>query len=36
MSAATLRQRNVEKPGFADKAELLREAEEIELTEGQK
>jgi omega-6 fatty acid desaturase (delta-12 desaturase) len=36
MSAATLRQRNVEKPGAADKAELLREAEEIELTEGQK
>lgn len=36
MSAATLRQRVVEKPGAAEKAELLREAEETELTEGQK
>jgi hypothetical protein len=34
MSAATLRQRA--EPGAADKRQLLREAEEKELTEGQK
>ena len=34
MSAATLRQRA--EPGAADKRELLREAEEQEISEGQK
>jgi hypothetical protein len=34
MSAATIRQRP--EAGVADKKELLREAEEKELTEGQK
>lgn len=39
MSAATLRNRAAEPklaPGAAEKKELLREAEEAELTEGQK
>lgn len=34
--ASTLRQRDVANDGAANKAALLREAEDLELTEGQK